>query len=65
MPDEAYVLGEGIEWFIERVAADSHIGGRTEPVHLDRWKAMKADGWELTVLVSPDQKTVVALGFRR
>jgi hypothetical protein len=53
-----------VKTFIERVPCDSHIGGRTDPVYLDLWKAMMAEGWELTVLIAPDQKTLVALGWR-
>ena len=47
------------EWFIERVPADSRLAGE-----LDRYRTMAACGWDLTCLVAPDSKTVVALGCR-
>lgn len=48
-----------LEVFIERVPADKKLPGV-----LARWKEMQRGGWDLTVLVAPDSKTVVALGCR-
>lgn len=47
------------EWFIERVPSDARLTG-----HIDRWRTMSACGWDVTALVAPDSKTVVALGCR-
>lgn len=47
------------EWFIERVPADKTLSGEIE-----RWRTMSACGWDCTVLVAPDSRTVVALGCR-
>ena len=47
------------EWFIERVAADKTLSNEIE-----RWKTMSACGWDVTALLAPDSKTVVALGCR-
>lgn len=49
-----------MEAFIERVPADQHLVRK-----LTHWKWMRATGWELTVLVDPDHKTVIAFGYRR
>ena len=48
-----------LEVFIERVPADKKLPGV-----LARWKEMQRDGWDLTVLVAPDSKAVVAFGCR-
>lgn len=50
---------EPSEWFIERVPADSQLSDQ-----IDRWKTMSACGWDVTALISPDSRTVVALGCR-
>jgi hypothetical protein len=47
------------EWFIERVASDSSVAS-----HIQRWRAMSEDGWNVAALVAPDSKTVVALGCK-
>lgn len=47
------------EWMIERVPADKQLGGE-----LDRYRTMCACGWDITCLVAPDSKTVVAVGCR-
>lgn len=54
--------GRSLEFFIERVPT-SELGGKES--HLARWKAMRIDGWDLEVLIAPDEKSVVALGCRR
>jgi len=48
-----------LETFLERVPSDAHL-----PDALARWKQMQREGWDLTALVAPDSKTVVALGCR-
>lgn len=48
-----------LEVFLERVPSDVHLTD-----HLASWKAMQRNGWDLTALVAPDSKTVVALGCR-
>jgi hypothetical protein len=46
------------EWMCERVPS-SEINRR-----LDGWKWLQAHGWNLTVLIAPDSKTVVAVGCK-
>ena len=48
-----------LETYLARVPSDSHLA-----THLAEWKAMRRNGWDLTALVAPDAKTVVALGCR-
>jgi hypothetical protein len=48
-----------VRTWIERVEVDRYFGNR-----LDEWKAMKRDGWQLTVLIAPGSKTVVVLAWR-
>lgn len=47
------------EWFVERVKPDAYFGR-----HMDRWKALREEGWELSVLLDRSGRDVVALGFR-
>ncbi len=47
------------EWYIERVPVDAKIGGA-----IDQWAEMVEDGWNLTVLLAPDNKTAIGLGWR-
>ena len=47
------------EWLCERVAADAALAA-----HIARWRRMAEDGWDITALVAPDSKTVVAIGCR-
>lgn len=44
--------------WLERVPADSKT-----PKHLERWKAMRREGWELSVLLYRLKPELVALGF--
>lgn len=46
------------DWFIERVPSDARLTHE-----LGRWKKMRDEGWDLTVLVAPDRKSVVAFGL--
>lgn len=53
--------------FVERVRPDAYFARK-----LDEWKAMRRDGWELTVLVetlvdarSRRTASVIALGYYR
>jgi hypothetical protein len=46
--------------WIERVKVGRYFGD-----DIDRWKAMKREGWDLTVLIAPDHLTVVAFGYQR
>jgi DNA polymerase IIIc chi subunit len=57
---EPFVLpARELETFIERVPSDHTLAAA-----IDRWKAMRADGWDLVALIAPDSKTVIALGCR-
>jgi hypothetical protein len=47
------------EWFIERTPNDRRLADE-----LDRYKRMRSDGWELTVLVANGAPTVIAFGYR-
>lgn len=47
------------DWFIERVVSDSKLAA-----HIERWRGMVDDDWDVTCLVAPDSKTVVAMGCR-
>ena len=31
---------------------------------LDRWKQLQREGWNVTALIAPDKKTVIALGLK-
>jgi len=44
---------------VERVVVKNDLGS-----HIDRWKQMRREGWELEVVLSHDHKTVVCMGFR-
>jgi len=44
---------------VERVRVGSDLGS-----HIDRWKQMRRDGWELEVLLAPDRRSAVCVGFR-
>jgi hypothetical protein len=44
--------------WLERVPADSKTGK-----HLERWRALREEGWELTVLHHGPSSSLVALGF--
>ena len=46
------------QWFIERVPCDAKLIRE-----LARWKQMQREGWDLTVLISPDRGTLVAFGL--
>jgi len=48
-----------LETRIERVLADSGTAKWFE-----KWKRLRRDGWDVTVLVSPDRKTLVGLACR-
>ena len=48
-----------LETRIERVPADSGTAK-----WFDQWKKLRRDGWAVTVLVSPDRKTLVGLACR-
>jgi hypothetical protein len=48
----------GMNVLMERVPSNSKLAG-----HLQRWRQMNHDGWDVTVLLSPDKKTVVAFGY--
>ena len=45
--------------WIERVRVDRYFGN-----HLDEWKAMIRDGWDLIVLIAPTQQECVVLACR-
>jgi hypothetical protein len=48
-----------VRTFIERVPAD-----RREAIgDLERWKAMRREGWELHVLHSPRERELIAFGY--
>jgi hypothetical protein len=55
---DPYVAPVPDEWFIERVQS-SELNGR-----IDGWKALARCGWDVTALIAPDSRTVVALGCR-
>lgn len=46
------------DYFIERVATDKQLAR-----HLEDWKQLRRAGWDVTVLLAPDQRTVIALGY--
>lgn len=48
-----------LETRIERVAADNGLSK-----WLERWKRLRRDGWDVTVLVAPDRQTLVGLACR-
>lgn len=48
-----------LETSIERVKADAHLGRK-----LSELKALREQGWQVTALIAPDQKTVVLLACR-
>lgn len=48
-----------LETFVERVPVDSFLSA-----HIDRWKAMRRDGWDVTALLAPDSRSVVCLACR-
>lgn len=55
-------LGEhidGLQTMIERVPADKGTAK-----WFQGWKALRADGWQVTVLVAPGQKSLVGLACR-
>lgn len=47
------------EWMIERVPSDSELATR-----IDGWRELAGAGWDITALVAPDSRSVVALGCR-
>jgi hypothetical protein len=47
------------ETFIERVPSNSDL-----PKRIEEWKILRRSGWDLTALLAPDSKTVLALGCR-
>src|SRR4029453_12212212 len=49
------------EWLIERVAVDKHFGREIE-----RWKQLRDEGWDLTVLVPVlgEVREAIAMGWR-
>jgi hypothetical protein len=56
---EPFVLpAPALETYIERIPSRD-LSGR-----LDEWKQMRRDGWDVTVLVAPDSRTVLALACR-
>jgi hypothetical protein len=46
------------EWMCERVPS-GEINRR-----LDGWKWLRANGWNLSILIAPDSKTVVVIGCK-
>jgi hypothetical protein len=46
------------DYFIERAAADKQL-----PRHLEGWKELRRAGWDVTVLLASDQRTVIAFGY--
>jgi hypothetical protein len=57
---EPFVLPLGpVETRIERVPSDRRVSA-----WLDEWKALQRRGWDCTVLLAPDAKTLVGLGCR-
>jgi hypothetical protein len=44
---------------IERVVVDRFFGH-----HLDYWKGLRRDDWDVTALTAPDKKTVVFLACK-
>lgn len=44
---------------IERAPADRQLADV-----LDRWKELAATDWEITALIAPDQRSVLAFGYR-
>lgn len=48
-----------LETMVERVPADSGTAR-----WFDGWKQLRRDGWDVTVLVSPDRRTLVGLACR-
>jgi hypothetical protein len=61
LPYEPFVFAPAaeLEWFVERVPCDNRLGDR-----IDGWKQLVRDGWDVTALLAPDSKTVLALGCR-
>jgi hypothetical protein len=47
------------ETFIERVPSNSDL-----PKRIEEWKILRRSGWDMTALLAPDSKTVLALGCR-
>jgi hypothetical protein len=47
------------EFMIERIKPDMKFGK-----WLDEWKALKADGWDVTVLLDHGDKTVIGMASR-
>jgi hypothetical protein len=47
------------ETFIERVPSNSDL-----PKRIEEWKVLRRSGWDMTALLAPDSKTVLALGCR-
>jgi hypothetical protein len=44
--------------FVETVPVDHRLGD-----HIDRWKQLRREGWDVTALLSlPDEKTVTCVG---
>jgi hypothetical protein len=57
---EPFVLAPlALETFIVRVPADVRLARR-----LEEWKRLRREGWDVVVLLAPDSKTVVGLGWR-
>ena len=67
--------GSTVQTYIERVEIDQRFAGRAPDCPLERFKALVADGWELTVLIEYEPPTrrralpkatgyVIALGCR-
>lgn len=57
---EPFVLAPPtFQWFLERRPADSAL-----PSWLAELKLLQRRGWDLTVLLAPDSRSVVALGCR-
>jgi hypothetical protein len=57
---EPFVLpAPPLETFVERVPSDVKL-----PTHLSRWKQLQREGWDVTALIAPDSKSVIALGCR-
>lgn len=48
-----------LETMLERVAADSRTAA-----WFDQWKQLRRDGWSVTVLVSPDRRSLIGLACR-
>jgi hypothetical protein len=48
-----------VESRIERVVVDNRLQW-----HISRWKGWRRYGWQITALVAPDERTVVALACR-